>query len=417
MTQAVNWLSVVAVLVAFGLAGCGGDQSSAEKKGLEKGDPARSNQGDSTGKTDEQKPKTPAPKPTKPIEGNAEMGIQKEPFGEADGKKVDLYTLTNENGLRVKIMTCGATITAVEVPDRDGKVENVTLHMDSLDGYLKGHPYFGSTVGRYANRIAEGRFTIDGTAYQLNKNENDKHHLHGGVKGLDKLVWNAEEVKAVDSVGVAFSLTSPDGDENYPGTLQVKATYTLNNDNELKMFFEAATDKATHVNLCNHAYWNLGGAGSGTILDHLMMINADEFLPVDAELIPLGKPDPVAGTAMDFTTPETIGARIAQVDGGYDHCYVLNKDAPGEMSLCARVQDPESGRAMEITTTQPAVQFYSGNFLDGTPASGGYPQHGGFCLETEHYPDSPNRPEYPSTLLKPGETYREVTVHKFFVTE
>lgn len=350
------------------------------------------------------------------IKGNATMEIKKEPFGKAEGKEVDLYTLTNRNGLRVKIMTYGATITAVETPDRHGRMDNITLYLETLDDYLKGHPFFGSTAGRYANRIAFGRFTIDGVTYQLAIN-NNRHHLHGGRKGFDKYVWRAEPIRGEDFVGVVFSHTSPDGDENYPGTLQAKATYTLTNQNELRMVFEATTDKPTHVNLCNHAYWNLAGAGSGTILDHIMMLNADKYVPVDKELIPLGDPQPVQGTPMDFLTePKTIGSRIEQVPGGgYDHCYVLVKDAPGKMTLAARVVEPKSGRVMEVFTTQPGVQFYTGNFLDGTLRAGGhaYQKHAGFCLETEHFPDSPNRPSYPSTLLRPGQTYREETIHKF----
>ncbi|MCS7305766.1 MAG: galactose mutarotase [Thermoguttaceae bacterium] len=361
------------------------------------------------------RPALPSPK-LRTIEGTGTMELRQEPFGKVEGKQVDLYILSNRNGLRVKLMSYGATITAVEVPDRQGKVDNITLYLDTLEDYLKGHPFFGSTVGRYANRIAFGRFTIEGVTYQLATN-NNRHHIHGGRKGFDKYVWRAEPIQGEDFVGVAFSHTSPDGDENYPGTLQVKATYILTNQNELRMIFEATTDKPTHVNICNHAYWNLAGAGAGTILDHIMMLNADKYLPVDKELIPLGDPEPVFGTAMDFLTePKTIGSRIHQVPGGgYDHCYVLRKDAPGKMSLAARVVEPKSGRVMEVYTTQPGVQFYTGNFLDGSLRAGrhNYPKHAGFCLETQHFPDSPNRPSYPSTLLRPGQTYREETIHKF----
>lgn len=351
---------------------------------------------------------------TKPIEGNAEMSVTKEPFGKAGTTDVDLYTLTNKNGLKVRVMTYGATIIGVDVPNRNGKAQNVTLFKDTLADYVAGHPFFGSTAGRYANRIAFGKFSIDGTEYTLATNDH-QHHLHGGKVGFDKRVWKAEEVKGDDFVGVALTYTSPDGEEGYPGTLVAKATYTLDNANELKMVFEATTDKPTVVNLCNHAYWNLAGAGSGSVLDQLLTINADKYLPVDEGLIPLGEPKPVAGTPMDFTQPAKIGSRIEQVKGGYDHCYVLNKDKPGEMSFCARAVDPKSGRVMEIRTTQPAVQLYTGNFLDGTDKGGGvaYQKHAAFCLETEHFPDSPNHPNYPTTLLKPGETYKEVTIHKF----
>ncbi|MCG2682701.1 MAG: galactose mutarotase [Planctomycetales bacterium] len=346
------------------------------------------------------------------------MSIKKEPFGKTpEGADVDLYTLTNANGLRVKIMTYGATITSVEVPDRDGLPANVTLSLDSLDDYLKGHPFFGSTVGRYANRIAKGKFSIDGKEYTLATN-NGPNHLHGGEKGFDKVVWKAEPIEGKDFVGVAFSYESPDGEEGYPGILSAKVTYSLTNNNELRMDYVAETDKPTVVNLTNHAYWNLAGGGAGDVLDHLLTLNADRFLPTDDGLIPLGELEPVAGTPMDFTQPKTIGSRIGQVEGGYDHCYVLNKtDGDTEPTFVAKITEPGSGRVMEIFTTQPGVQFYTGNFLDGTLTGGGKPfkRHYGFCLEAQHYPDSPNRPEFPTTLLRPGEKYRHLTVHKFSV--
>ncbi len=344
------------------------------------------------------------------------MSIRKKSFGKmSDGTEVDLFTLTNAKGMCVKIMTYGATITSVEVPDRDGKLENVVLSLDSLDGYLKGHPYFGSTVGRYANRIAKGRFSIDGKEYKLATNNNGINHLHGGDKGYDKVVWKAKPVEAAESVGVVFTHESPDGDEGYPGKLDVQVTYTLTNDNELKMEYAATTDKPTIVNLTNHAYWNLAAA-SRDVLDHEVTLNADRYLPVDAGLIPLGELKAVRGTPMDFTQPKTIGSRIAQVEGGYDHCYVLNKkDGGKELSLVARVRDPKSGRVMEIFTTEPGVQFYTGNFLDGTLRRGdvAFAQYYAFCLETQHYPDSPNEPSFPTTLLKPGEKYQQTTIHKF----
>ena len=346
------------------------------------------------------------------------MSINKEHFGKtSEGAEVDLYTLTNANGLRVKIMTYGATITSVEVPDRDGRLANVTLSLDSLDDYLKGHPFFGSTVGRYANRIAKGKFSIDGKEYTLATN-NGPNHLHGGEKGFDKVVWKTEPIKGEDSVGVAFSYQSPDGEEGYPGTLSAKVTYSLTNDNQLRMDYEAETDKPTVVNLTNHAYWNLAGGGTGDVLDHLLTLNADRFLPIDDGLIPLGELKPVGDTPMDFTHPMTIGSRIKQVEGGYDHCYVLNKtDGVTKPTFVAKITEPGSGRVMEIFTTQPGVQLYTGNFLDGTVTGGGKPfkKHYGFCLETQHYPDSPNRSEFPSTLLTPGEKYRQTTVHKFSV--
>jgi aldose 1-epimerase len=349
--------------------------------------------------------------------GRAKMSIEKKSIGETpDGTKVDEYTLTNAGGLRIKIITYGAMLTTVEVPDRDGKLGVVTLYLDSLNDYLAGHPFFGCVAGRYANRIARGKFTLDGAEYTLATN-NGRNHLHGGVKGFDKAVWKAEPMEGDDFVGVKFTLLSPDGDEGYPGTLTATATYTLANDNQLKMEYTARTDKPTHVNLTNHAYWNLAGAGSGDVLGHELMLNADRYLPVDDELIPLGELAGVKGTPMDFTQPKTIGSRIARVKGGYDHCYVLNKKEGEELSLAARIVEPKSGRVMEIYTTQPGIQLYTGNFLDGSLTVAGKPckKHYGFCLETEHFPDSPNHPEYPSTVLRPGETYHEVTVHKFSV--
>jgi len=347
------------------------------------------------------------------------MSIQKSPFGKMpDGTQVDQYTLTNGNGLRVKIITYGATITSVEMPDVRGNLDVITLYLDSLDEYLAGHPFFGSTVGRYANRIAEGKFTLDGIQYTLATN-NGENHLHGGVKGFDKAVWNAEPVEGEGFVGVTFTHVSPDGDEGYPGTLTAQVTHTLTSDNQLRMEYTAKTDKPTVVNLTNHAYWNLAGAGSGDVLDHVLLINADRYLPVDEGLIPLGELAAVEGTPMDFTQPHSIGSRIAQVEGGYDHCYVLNKTPDEKLTFAARVVEPKSGRVMEIHTTQPGIQLYTGNFLDGTLRVAGKPakKHYAFCLETEHFPDSPNRPEYPSVVLRPGQTYHEVTVHKFTVAK
>jgi len=346
------------------------------------------------------------------------MSIQKETFGKtSDGTEVDRYSLTNANGLRVKVMTYGATVTSVEVPDRNGKMANVTLNLETFEQYLAGHPCFGTVCGRYANRIAKGKFTLDGTEYTLAIN-NGPNHLHGGRKGFDKRVWRAEPVESEDSVGVALSYNSRDGEEGYPGNLSVKVTYTLTNDDELKMEYIARTDKATPVNLTNHAYWNLAGAGSGDVLEHQLMINADRYLPVDKTLIPLGKPAGVKDSPMDFTVPKTIGSRIAEVEGGYDHCYVLNKKEGETLSLAARVVEPTSGRVMEIYTTQPGIQLYTANGLDGRlsgAAGKPYGKHHAFCLETEHFPDSPNQPDYPSTVLQPGQTFRELTVHKFGV--
>ncbi len=345
------------------------------------------------------------------------MSIEKTPFGKMpDGTQIDRYALANSHGLTIKIITFGATLTAVEMPDRHGNRDVVTLYLDTLDDYLAGHPFFGSIAGRYANRIARGKFTLDGNEYTLATN-NGENHLHGGTKGFDKAVWKAEPARGGGFVAVTFTHVSPDGDEGYPGTLTATATYTLTDDNELRMEYTATTDRPTVVNLTNHAYWNLAGAGSGDVLRHELMLNADRYLPVDEGLIPLGRLAPVRGTPMDFTEPKPIGSRIAQVEGGYDHCYVLNKKEGEKLTLAARVVEPKSGRVMEIYTTQPAIQLYTGNFLDGTLTVAGKPcqRHDGFCLETEHFPDSPNRPEYPSTVLRPGETYHEVTLHKFSV--
>ncbi len=349
-------------------------------------------------------------------ESKTKMNIKKELFGKLPtGEEVDVFTLTNGKGMQVKIMTYGATIIDVEAPDRNGKSENLTLYLDTFDEYAKGHPFFGSTVGRYGNRIANGKFTLDGRQYNLARNDRG-NSLHGGEKCFSKVIWKAQDVKSIDAVGVTFTYASPDGDEGYPGTLSAKVTYSVTDRNELKMEYEATTDKPTVVNLTNHAYWNLAGAGSGDILDQQMMINADGYLPVNDTLIPLGKIAPVKDTPMDFVTkPMTIGSRIAEVPGGYDHCYVLNKKPGEKLSLAAKIVDPKSGRIMEILTDQPGIQFYTGNFLDGTISAGGkkYVKNGAFCLETQHYPDSPNQPRFPSTVLRPGETYIHRTVHKF----
>jgi aldose 1-epimerase len=346
------------------------------------------------------------------------MNIQKELFGKLPGgEAVDLYTLANGKGMKAKIMSYGATVIGVEAPDRNGKSENLTLYLDTFDEYAKGHPFFGSAVGRYGNRIAKGKFTLDGKQYVLATNDRG-NHLHGGHSGLDKKIWKAEPIQTADTAGVAFTGTSPDGEEGYPGTLSVKVTYSLTSQNELKMEYEATTDKPTVVNLTNHAYWNLAGAGSGDALSHEVTINADGYLPVDDTLIPLGNIAPVKGTPMDFASkPMTIGSRIAELQGGYDHCYVINKKPGEKMALAATIVEPSCGRVMEIHTDQPGIQFYTGNFLDGTISAGGkkYGKNAGFCLETQHFPDSPNQPQFPSTVLRPGETYIHRTIHKFSV--
>jgi aldose 1-epimerase len=347
--------------------------------------------------------------------------LKKQPFGRtAAGVEVDLYTLANRNGVEAAITTYGGIVTSLKVPDRAGALADVVLGFDSLDGYLKGHPYFGAIVGRYGNRIAKGRFTLNGVEYKLAVN-NGANHLHGGITGFDKAVWKARDVSTAEVAALELSYVSKDGEEGYPGNLSVTVTYSLSDANELKIDYLAATDKDTVLNLTNHSYFNLAGQGQGDILGHEVTINADRFLPVDAGLIPTGELKPVQGTPFDFTQPAVIGARVNQEDeqlkrgNGYDHCYVLNSST-GVLALAARVREPGSGRVMEVLTTEPAVQFYIGNFLDGSLTGKGgkvYKQRYGFCLETQHYPDSPNQPRFPSVVLKPGAEYKTATVYRF----
>jgi aldose 1-epimerase len=320
-------------------------------------------------------------------------------------------------------MTYGGIVRTLEVPDRDGNLGDIVLGYDSLDEYIENNPYFGALVGRYGNRIAKGKFTLDGVEYTLATN-NGPNHLHGGVKGFDKVVWGAEPMEDETSVGLKLTYRSYDGEEGYPGNLKCTVIYTLTNDNELKVSYEAETDKPTVLNLTHHSYFNLAGHGSGDILAHELMLTADNFTPVDEGLIPTGEIKAARGTLMDFTRPTPIGSRIAQVKGGYDHNYVLNS-SDGSLALAASVYESRSGRVMEIFTTEPAIQFYSGNFLDGSNKGKGarrvgaparqavYNKHNGFCLETQHFPDSPNKANFPSVVLKPGEKYTHLTVHKF----
>jgi aldose 1-epimerase len=344
------------------------------------------------------------------------IGISETVYGKMpDGREVHLYTLTNSNGMRVKLTDYGATTVSVEVPDSDGNVADVTLGYDTLEGWLGNTSYFGATVGRYANRIAGGTFELGGKTYTLATNDGD-NHLHGGEKGFDKHLWDAEIVQTDDGAGVQFTRTSPDGEEGYPGTLQVTVLYSLTEDNEFKAEFTATTDKPTVVNLAHHTYWNLRGPAAGDVLGHELMLNADKYTPVDEGLIPTGELKAVEGTPFDFTEAKPIGKEIGKVKGGYDHNFVLNGYEPGKVRLAARVTEPATGRVMEIHTDQPGIQFYSGNFLDGTITGKGgvaYERHDGFCLETQHYPDSPNQPDFPSVTLKPGETYKHVMIHAF----
>lgn len=340
--------------------------------------------------------------------------ITKEPFGQtADGAEVSLYTLTNQSGMTVQITNYGGIVTSIVTPDRDGNPGDVVLGFTDLEGYLAEHPYFGALIGRYGNRIAQGRFTLDGQTYTLATN-NGPNHLHGGIKGFDKVVWQAEELPGQDALRLTY--TSPDGEEGYPGTLTTTVTYTLTGDNELKIDYEATTDKATPINLTNHSYFNLAAGQAEDALAHELTIYADRYTVVDETLIPTGELRPVQGTPMDFTSAHAIGERIGQVEGGYDHNYVLNKPAAAEMTLAATAYEPTSGRFMEVFTTQPGVQFYSGNFLDGSLTGKGnvvYKKHYGFCLETQHFPDSPNQPDFMSTILRPGEKYQHATIYKF----
>ncbi len=347
------------------------------------------------------------------------MSVEKAPFGKlTDGREVDLYTLTNENAMCVRITNFGGIIVSIEVPDRDGKMADVALGFDSIEGYENTHPYFGALVGRCGNRIAKAKFTLDGKTYTLAAN-NDVNHLHGGLKGFDKAVWAAEKIEEANAVGLKLQYTSVDGEEGYPGTLKCTVEYRLTNENELKIEYFAETDKPTPVNLTNHSYFNLKGQGEGTILDHVVYLNAKRFTPIDETFIPTGELRAVAGTPMDFTTPTAIGARIHADDEqlkngkGYDHNFVLDGDG---LSLVARVEEKTTGRVLEAYTMEPGVQFYVGNFLDGTLTGKDgkvYEQRYGFCLETQHFPDSPNHPDFPSIVLKPGEQYHTETVYKF----
>jgi aldose 1-epimerase len=349
-----------------------------------------------------------------------EMNVEVKPFGEIPGgQKVDLYTLTNSSGLKAEIMTYGGIVMSLQVPDRGGKTDDIVLGYNNLDDYIKNNPYFGAIVGRYGNRIGKGRFTLDGVQYTLAAN-NGENHLHGGIKGFDKVVWKAEPIKQWDGVGVKLMYLSKDGEEGYPGNLNCTVTYTLRERNELKVEYLATTDKPTVVNLTHHGYFNLTGC-QRDILAHELMLNADRFTPVDAGLIPTGQLLPVKGTVMDFTRPTPIGARIAndyeqlKFGGGYDHNWAVNGGGRS-LTLAARVYEPTTGRVMEVLTTEPGIQFYCGNFLDGTITGKNgivYKHRYGFCLETQHYPDSPNKPDFPSTVLRPGEKYETTTIYRF----
>ena len=346
--------------------------------------------------------------------------ITKTSFGTADGQAVDLYTLTNRNGMEAKITNYGGIVTSLTAPDRTNKWTDVVLGFNDLGSYLKGHPYFGALVGRYGNRIAKGRFTLNGVEYKLAVN-NGENTLHGGIKGFDKVVWQATSMRT--KLGPALSLTylSKDGEEGYPGNLTVKVVYTLTNSNELRIDYTASTDKDTVINLTHHSYFNLAGEGNGDILNHVITLNANQFIPTDAGSIPTGEIRNVQGTPFDFLKPMVIGARINQDDeqlkfgGGYDHTWVI-KGRMGTLRQAATAYEPTSGRVMQVWTTEPGVQFYTGNFLDGTLTGKSgklYPRRSGFCLETQHYPDSPNQPKFPTTTLKKGAVYKSTTIYRF----
>lgn len=351
------------------------------------------------------------------------MNIQQTEFGQtADETPVQLYTLSNDHGIEAAITNYGGIIVALRTPDRNGNLGDIALGFDTLTEYLTENPFFGALVGRFANRIGKARFTLDGIVYSLDQN-NGPNALHGGSKGFDKVVWTAEPFEREDEVGINLSYESEDGEEGYPGNLSVAVTYTLNNQNALRIDYSATTDRKTIINLTNHSYFNL--AGSGTVLDHVVELNADQFTPTNDTLIPTGELRSVEGTPMDFRQPMSIGQRIddeyqpLQQAGGYDHNWVLNKaeDSTELLSHCATVTEPSSGRKLEVHTTQPGVQFYTGNMMPsrGITGKGGqkYPRRGGFCLETQNFPDAPNQPSFPSAVLKPSETYEHTTIFRF----
>ncbi len=353
--------------------------------------------------------------------GKGKSDVKKQAFGNLpDGSPIELYTLSNAQGMQAEIMTYGGIVVRLTAPDRGGKYADVVLGMQDLAGYLTPPPYFGALIGRYGNRIGNARFTLDGKVFHLPANDG-ANTLHGGIKGFDKRVWKATPGQSADGETLELTYTSKDGEEGFPGNLSAKVVYTLTGKNELRIDYAATTDKNTVVNLTNHSYFNLAGPGEGDILQHEVTIAADRFTPVDAGLIPTGELRPVKGTPFDFTKSTAIGARIAQdeeqlkLGKGYDHNWVLNKGSGG-LTKAAEVHEPKTGRVMQVWTTEPGLQFYTGNFLDGTlKGKGGkvYPRRGAFCMETQHYPDSPNKPAFPSTELKPGETYHSTTMYRF----
>jgi aldose 1-epimerase len=349
------------------------------------------------------------------------QSVTKQSFGKtADGENVDLYTLRNTRGAEAKIMNYGGIVVSLKVPDRSGKFDDVVLGFNDLDSYLKGHPYFGAIIGRYGNRIAKGRFTLNGKEYKLAVN-NGENHLHGGIKAFDKVVWTGSENRTKAGPAVVLTYRSKDGEEGYPGNLDVRVAYTLTNNNELRIDYSATTDQDTVINLTHHSYFNLAGEGNGDILNHSVVINGNHFLPTDAGSIPTAELRKVQGTPFDFLTSHTIGERINEdeeqlkLGNGYDHTWIIN-GRDGTMRMAAQAYETTSGRQMQVWTTEPGVQFYTGNFLDGTLTGKSgklYPRRSGFCFETQHYPDSPNQPSFPTTTLKKGATYKSTTIYRF----
>jgi aldose 1-epimerase len=354
---------------------------------------------------------------TVPYGASAGTQVSSSPWGRTNEGTVEIYKLTNAHGVEARFITYGATLVSLTAPDRSGKLANIVLGFDSLEKYVApGVPYYGATVGRYANRIAKARFTLDGKPYQLEANDGP-NTLHGGKRGFDKRIWKAQEIPAAEGGGVRMTLVSADGEGGYPGEVTAQVVYKLDDENNLEIDYHATSTAPTPVNLANHAYFNLTGDPSIPVLDHVVTLNADRFTPVDATLIPSGELRPVAGTPFDFRTPHAIGSRIGADDEqlrlgrGYDHNWVINRTGAG-MTLAATVTEPKSGRSLEVRTTQPGVQFYTGNFMDGKPSGVGtvYAYRTGMCFETQHFPDSPNHPSFPSTLLRPGEVYSQKTV-------
>lgn len=341
------------------------------------------------------------------------MKVSRSAFGPLpDTREASLFSVENPNGITLKISDYGGVIQSILVPGKSGEMADVVLGFDSLAGYLQDNPYIGTLIGRYANRIARGKFSLEGKTYQLAVN-NGPNHLHGGLKGFDKVLWEAAEFADSQGAGVTLSYLSHDMEEGYPGNLKVRVTFTLDKENNVILDYEAKTDKPGPLNLTHHAYYNLGG-GSGTVHDHKLQIFADSCLVSDENLVPTGEIAKLDGSPLDFRVPKLVGKELGRVEGGFDHCYILAGENQ-ELRKAARVSHPESGRVMEVFTTEPGMQFYSSNFLGGLKGKGGqtYGKHQALCLETQHFPDSPNHPEFPNTILKPGETYRQKTIYRF----